>query len=122
MYFCPQDSFRGVNAKLTVFTQIYLKVSAYNKTVTPCQKIVTLCEGEMTLTQGYCSHYQLTLLTTRDTVATQTVGTSSKGCKPIIWRLFNMEHSSVVIVSTLRISTATFVTFLQNLLVNSSFF
>lgn len=55
-------------------------------------------------------------------MATQTVGTSSKGCTPIIWELFNTKHFSVVIVSTLCISTATFVTFLQNLLGDSSFF
>ena len=45
----------------------------------------------MTLTGGYCSHYQLTLLKTRDKMATQTVGTSSKGCKPIIRGLFNTK-------------------------------
>lgn len=121
MYFCQQDSLGGQCQTDCFYTRL-LKVSAYNQTVTPCRKTVTLCKGETTLTGGYCSHYQLTLLKTRDKMATQTVGTSSKGCKPRIWGLSNMKHFSVVIVSTLCISTATFVTFLQNLLVDSFFF
>lgn len=98
-----------VNAKPTVFTHIYLR-SVPNKTVTPLlANSVTLGKGETTLAGGYCSHYQLTLLKT-ETMAMQTIGTSLKGAESYHLGV-NGKHSSVVTVSTIRISTARFVTF-----------
>lgn len=46
-------------------------------------------------------------------MAMQTVGTSVKGCRAIIWG-FNVKHFSVVTVFTVCISTATFVRFCTN--------
>lgn len=99
-----------VNAKPIVFTQIYLR-SVPNKTVTPLSaNSATLCKGETTLAGGYCSHYQLTLLKT-ETMAMQTVGTTSLKRAESQNLGVNRKHSSVVTVSTICISTARFVTF-----------
>lgn len=71
----PQE----VYAKLTVFTNVYLRSVPITRQ-RPLVSNLGLNKPEKTaLTGGFCFHNQLTLLKSRDVMATQTIGTNLKG-------------------------------------------